>query len=133
MDPTGLEPATSGVQNRCSSQLSYGPYTVYSIVYYGVFVVPCLLFFIRGILVHMGVKSFLTRKMLDKQLKHLPKDQRELFIRMFEENPELFEKIAKEIKEKKKSGQDEMLAAAAVMRKYQSEMQQIMIKMQHNT
>lgn len=65
-------------------------------------------------------------------MKHLPKEQREMFIRMFEENPELFEKIAKEVKEKKKEGQDEMLAAAAVMQKYQGEMQQIMTKMRHN-
>ena len=79
----------------------------------------------------MGIKGFLTRKMLEKQMKHLPAEQRELFIRMFEENPELFEKIANEIKEKKKDGQDEMLAAAAVMQKYQSEMQQIMLKMQN--
>ena len=81
----------------------------------------------------MGVKSFLTRKMMEGQLKkHLPKEQRELFIRMFEENPELFEKIAKEVKEKKRNGQDEMLATAAVMQRYQSEMQQLIMKMQHN-
>lgn len=80
----------------------------------------------------MGVKSFLTQKIMERQLKHLPEEQRKLFMRMFEENPELFEKIAKEVKEKKKGGQDEMLAAAAVMRKYQSEMQQLMMKIQHN-
>ena len=80
----------------------------------------------------MGIKGFFTRKMMERQMDHLPKEQREMFIRMFEENPELFEKIAKEVKEKKKNGQDEMLAAAAVMRKYQSEMQQIIMKMQHN-
>ena len=80
----------------------------------------------------MGIKGFFTRKMMEQQLKNLPKDQRVLFTRMFEENPELFEKIAKEVKEKKKGGQDEMLAAAAVMRKYQPEMQELIKKMQHN-
>ena len=81
----------------------------------------------------MGIKGFLTKKMLESQLKHMPEEQRKLFMRMFEENPDLFEKIAKEVKEKKKSGQDEMLAAASVMRKYQPEMQQLLKKMGHTT
>ena len=76
------------------------------------------------------MKDFVVRKMLERQMKHLPENQRNLFIKMFEENPKLFEKIAKEVKQKKKEGQDEMLAAAAVMRKYQSEMQSIMAKIQ---
>ena len=79
----------------------------------------------------MGIKGFLTKKMLESQLKHMPEEQRKLFLRMFEENPDLFESIAKEVKEKKKSGQDEMLAAAAVMRKYQPQMQELLKKMGH--
>ena len=78
----------------------------------------------------MGVKSFLAKKMLERQLKNLPEAQRGMFMRMFEEDPGLFEKIAGEIQEKKKSGQDEMLAAMAVMKKYQSEMQALMKKVQ---
>ena len=81
----------------------------------------------------MGVKDFLTKKMLEKQLKHMPEGQRKMFMRMFEENPELFEKIAKEVKEKKKGGQDEMLAVASVMRKYQPEMQALIKKIGHTT
>lgn len=81
----------------------------------------------------MGIKGFLTKKMMERQLKHMPEEQRKLFMRMFEENPDLFEKIAKEVQEKKKSGQDEMLAAAAVMRKYQSEMQGLLKKIGHTT
>lgn len=77
----------------------------------------------------MGVKGFFLRKVIENQMKHLPKDQREMFIRLFEENPKLFEKIAKEVKEKKRAGQDEMLAAAAVMQKYQSEIQQLVSSM----
>ena len=81
----------------------------------------------------MGIKGFLTKKMLENQLKHMPEEQRKLFLRMFEENPDLFEKIAKEVKEKKKGGQDEMLAAASVMRKYQPEMQDLLKKIRHTT
>ena len=79
----------------------------------------------------MGVKSFLTRKVMEKQLKHMPEEQRAIVMQMFEKKPELFEKIAKEVKEKKKGGQDEMLASAAVMQKYQSEMQELVKKIRH--
>ena len=78
----------------------------------------------------MGVKDFFVRKALERQMKDLPDAQRALFIKMFEESPELFEKIAQEIKEKKKEGQDEMLATVSVMKKYQSEMQALMSKIQ---
>ena len=81
----------------------------------------------------MGIKGFLTKKMMERQLKNMPEEQRKLFMRMFEENPDLFEKIAKEVQEKKKGGQDEMLATASVMRKYQSEMQELIKKIRHTT
>ncbi|MDE0243195.1 MAG: hypothetical protein OYG31_00525 [Candidatus Kaiserbacteria bacterium] len=78
----------------------------------------------------MGVKSFLVRKAIERQMKQVPAQQREVFMQMFEENPELFEKIAKEVQEKKKGGQDEMLATMSVMKKYQSEMQALVQKIQ---
>ena len=78
----------------------------------------------------MGVKSFITRKLIERQMKHLPEAQRELVIKMVEENPALFEEIAREVEEKKKQGQDEMLAAATVMKKYQPDMQKLMQKVQ---
>ena len=81
----------------------------------------------------MGIKGFLTKKMMERQLKNMPEGQRKLFMRMFEGNPDLFEKIAKEVQEKKKSGQDEMLAAVSVMQKYQSEMQGLIKKIRHTT
>ena len=81
----------------------------------------------------MGVKNFLTRKMLERHLKKLPEGQRAMFMKMFEKDPALFEKIAKEVKEKKDQGQDEMLATVAVMKKYQSEMQQLMRTVQKTT
>jgi hypothetical protein len=40
-----------------------------------------------------------------------------------EKDPKLFEKIAKEIDELKKSGKPEMYAALDVMKKYQKELQ----------
>ena len=74
----------------------------------------------------MGVKDFFMRKMLEKQMKDLPADQREQMIAVISENPEFFQKIAKEIKQKQKEGRDQMAATMEVMRKHQGELQKIM-------
>jgi hypothetical protein len=42
------------------------------------------------------------------------------------QNPELFQKIAKEIKELEKQGKNQMFASMEVMKKYQSELAKIM-------
>lgn len=73
----------------------------------------------------MGVKSFFTRKVLESKLKDAPPAQREALIKLFEENPELLKKISDEIKEKKKQGQDEMLASVSVMKKYEREIRSL--------
>ena len=78
----------------------------------------------------MGVKSYVTRKMLERQLKDMPEQQRMLFMRMIEKNPTLFETIAKEVQQKKKEGQDETLASMAVMKKYQTELQSLMFSLE---
>lgn len=83
----------------------------------------------------MGIKSFLMKKTL--QMKGVSKDQAESIVAEFEKNPELasalksleenkevkalFEKIQKEIEEKKKAGMNDMYAAVQVMGKYKSE------------
>ena len=60
-------------------------------------------------------------------MKNVPKDQQERMIGMIEQNPELFKKIAEEIDHRvKKGGEDQMKASIEVMKKYQSELQQIM-------
>lgn len=83
----------------------------------------------------MSIKSFFIKKTL--QMKGVPKDQAENIAKEISENPELmkslktlednkevkelFEKIQKEIEEKKKSGMAEMYAAVSVMEKYKSQ------------
>ena len=83
----------------------------------------------------MGFKSFITKKAL--QMKGVSSDQAEEIAKKLDENPELatslkelesnkevkelFEKITKEIEEKKKSGLGEQYAAVLVMGKYKSE------------
>jgi len=83
----------------------------------------------------MGFKSFITKKAL--QMKGVSKDQAEKIAEQLEKNPEivnslkqlednkevkeLFEKITKEIEEKKKGGMNEQYAAILVIKKYQNE------------
>lgn len=83
----------------------------------------------------MSFKSFITKKAL--QMKGVSADQAEEIAKKLEENPEiaesmkalegnkevkeLFEKITKEIEEKKKGGLGEQYAAVLVMSKYKNE------------
>ena len=74
----------------------------------------------------MGVKDFFMKKMLEKQMKDLPKDQREKMIEVITKNPEFFKKISNEIQQEMKGGKDQMAATMGVMRKHQAELQRIM-------
>jgi len=71
-------------------------------------------------------KNYVMKKLLEKQLKDAPAEQRELIMTLMEKNPELFEKIAMEIQAEIKAGKDQMSAAMKVMPKYQKELQAIM-------
>ncbi|HET8574609.1 MAG TPA: hypothetical protein VFM02_00350 [Candidatus Paceibacterota bacterium] len=73
------------------------------------------------------IKNFLMKKMLKRQMKDVPEEQQEMILKMVEENPEFFEKIAKEIEQKTKEGKDKTAAAFEVMRKHQAELQRIMM------
>ncbi len=83
----------------------------------------------------MGIKSFLMKKAL--QMKGVSSEQAENITKQLNENPQLakslqaleknpevkalFEKIQKEMEQKKKEGMNEMYAAVTVMGKYKSE------------
>jgi GTPase SAR1 family protein len=83
----------------------------------------------------MGFKSFITKKAL--QMKGVSKEKAEEIAEQLDKNPEiakslktlegnkevkeLFEKITKEIEEKKKGGLAEQYAAVLVMGKYKAE------------
>lgn len=71
-------------------------------------------------------KNFMMKKMLERQLKSAPAEQREMIMSLLENNPELFEKIAKEMQDEMKSGKNQMAAAMKVMPKYQAEIQKAM-------
>lgn len=74
----------------------------------------------------MGIKSYITEKLIRAKMKNLPKAQQDMFIKLIEENPELFKKIGDEVKALTKSGVSEMTATMQVMRKYQAEIQRLM-------
>ncbi len=80
-----------------------------------------------------------VKKMLKSQMKGVPEDQQAMIMEMVETNPELFQKIAKEMQaEMKSNGNNQMAAAMKVLPKYQAEiaksmspeMQQKMLQMQ---
>jgi len=64
--------------------------------------------------------------MIKSQMKDMPKAQQEKMERAIDSNPELFQKMAKEMKEKTKNGQTQMSAMMEVSKKYRSELQKLM-------
>ena len=71
-------------------------------------------------------KNFVMKKLLERQLKDAPAEQKELIMMLMEKNPALFEKIALEMQAEIKSGKDQMSAAMKVLPKYQKELQVLM-------
>lgn len=62
------------------------------------------------------------KKILERQLKDAPADQKEMITALLEKNPAVFEKIAKEMQEElKKNGNNQMAAAMKILPKYQTE------------
>jgi hypothetical protein len=71
-------------------------------------------------------KGFMMKKLLEKQLKDAPPEQRELIMTLIEKDPKLFEKIAGEMQAEIKAGKTQMAAAMKVMPKYQAELRTLM-------
>jgi len=71
-------------------------------------------------------KNFMMRKLVERQLKDAPPEQRELVMTLMEKDPELLEKISKEMQAEIKAGKTQMAAAMKVMPKYQKELQALM-------
>ena len=72
------------------------------------------------------IKEFLMRKMMEKQLANVPKEEQDKIIKAVSENPQLFTDIAQKIKAKTDAGQDQMKAAMEVMSEYQAELSKIL-------
>lgn len=74
----------------------------------------------------MGIKSYLTKKVIQSQMKGVPEETQNMIMELVEKNPELFQKIAKEMDERVKKGEHQMSATMTVMKKYQKELQALM-------
>ncbi|MFA6076975.1 MAG: hypothetical protein WC735_02780 [Candidatus Paceibacterota bacterium] len=68
-------------------------------------------------------QNFLLKKML--RGKGVPEAQIDMFVKMIEKNPELFQTIAKEVQEKVKGGMSEMDASMEVMKKHEEELKKL--------
>jgi hypothetical protein len=77
----------------------------------------------------MSIKDFFVKKLLKNQLKKsgLPEAQQDKLIEGMLKNPQLFEKMAKEIKALEKQGKNQMAASMEVMKKYQNELRDVMM------
>ncbi len=68
------------------------------------------------------IKNYAIKKVLDHQLKNVPEEQKQMIMTMVEKDPQLFEKVAKELQaEMKANGNNQMAAAMKVLPKYQKE------------
>lgn len=65
------------------------------------------------------------RKMLESKMKGVPKEEQDKMISLITKNPELFQKIAVEVKAKMDGGMDQMKASMEVMKNYESELKQL--------
>ena len=75
----------------------------------------------------MGVQDFFIRQMMKSKLKDVPEAQREQIMTLVTKNPELFKKIGEEVDRRvKKGGEPQMKATMEVMKKYKSELSQLM-------
>jgi predicted house-cleaning noncanonical NTP pyrophosphatase (MazG superfamily) len=70
--------------------------------------------------------NFLMKKMIQNQIKNLPAEQQTKILTAFDKNPELFKKIAEEVKVASKNGNNSQMAAMNVMSKYKKELQELM-------
>ncbi len=71
------------------------------------------------------MKNYAMKKLLERQMKDVPEEQKQMIMEMVENNPELFEKIAKEMQaEMNQNGNNQMAAAQKILPKYQMEIAQ---------
>jgi hypothetical protein len=64
-------------------------------------------------------KTWIMKKMLQSQMSKLPADQRALFEKLIENNPELLTKIAEELQKELATGKNQMAAMMVVMKKHE--------------
>ncbi len=72
--------------------------------------------------------NFFLKALVKKQLRGVPDDQIEMILKIVENNPQLFKKIAEEIQAEIESGADQQEAAMRIMKAHESELKGIVGK-----
>lgn len=76
----------------------------------------------------MSLQSFFINQYAKWKLKDLPEAQREQMTALVSKDPALFKKIGEEIERRKKGGEGEMKASMEVMKKYRTELQELLAR-----
>jgi hypothetical protein len=75
----------------------------------------------------MAIQDFLLNQAMKWKMKDVPEAQREQIMQLVKKNPELMKKIGEEIDRRvKKGGEPQMKATMDVMKKYRSELAELM-------
>jgi hypothetical protein len=74
----------------------------------------------------MSFQGFLLKHYANWKLRGTPQGQRDQMLTLVEKNPELFKKIGEEVERRKKGGESEMKAAMEVMKKYRTDIAELM-------
>ncbi len=70
----------------------------------------------------MSMKDFLIKKALATELKDLPQEDRDKLLKIVQNNQDLLQKVASEIEENVKAGQDRVSTTMEVMQKHKDEL-----------
>jgi hypothetical protein len=71
-------------------------------------------------------KEFLMKKMIERQLKDVPAEQRDMIFKAFEKDPDFFMRLAAEADQKTKGGMDKMVAAQKVFAAHADELKKLL-------
>lgn len=73
----------------------------------------------------MSIKQFLIKQVAKWKTRNMSEEDQKIFMNIIEKNPDLFEKIAKETEELKKTGKPELYANFEIIKKYQTQLQEV--------
>ena len=71
-------------------------------------------------------KDFLTKQLLKRQMKDVPKDQQEKIMTLVQKDPEFFKVIGEKIQEEVKKGKGQMEATMSVMKEHRARLAELM-------
>lgn len=77
--------------------------------------------------IFQNLKGMAMKQAMKSQLKGLPQDQRDRLLAAIDKDPQFFENMAKQIKQKEKEGKGKMQASMEVMRENQDALRKLMM------